>query len=218
MMKKLLFSISIISIACLLVSWGFLSKNSYDFSYYSTDGLELNYLVPFEEDIIVEEEVELVVYPYLGKTYMGFREALAFKESRGDYFIINDFGYMGKYQFGRATLNLIGIKDSKLFLNNPKLQETAFKTYTARNKWVLQRDIKRFSGTYVNGVYITESGILAAAHLAGPGNVKKFLRSGGQDVFTDGFGTSVRYYLKKFSGYDTSHILPIKNAKVIYKG
>lgn len=216
-MKKLLIKLLVIPIAILSISWGFLSKNTVDLSYYSTQGLELYYNVPFEEDTFAEED-NIVIYPYLGKTYMGFREALGFKESRGDYFVINPYGYMGKYQFGRSTLRMIGIHDAEVFLSTPLLQESAFKAYTARNKWVLKRDIKRYSGKYVNGVYVTESGILAAAHLAGPGNVKKFLRSGGEDVFEDANGTSVRYYLRKFSGYDTSHIVPNKNAKVIYQG
>ncbi|HBY67574.1 MAG TPA: peptidoglycan-binding protein LysM, partial [Flavobacteriaceae bacterium] len=84
-----------------------------------------------------------------------------------------------------------------------------------RNKWILRRDIKRFKGKYVNGVKVTESGILAAAHLAGAGNVKKYLRSGGTIGFNDAFGTSISYYLKKFSGYDTSFILPNRKAKVL---
>lgn len=216
-MKKRLILLIGIPIAVLSISWGFLSKSAIDFSHYSTFELDLYYDVPDESSVLIEDG-ELVMYPFLGKTYMGFREALAFKESRGDYFVINDYGYMGKYQFGRATLNLIGINDTELFLSSPKLQESAFKTYTSRNKWVLRRDIDRYSGKYVNGVLITESGILAAAHLAGPGNVKKFLRSGGEDVFADAFGTSVTYYLRKFSGYDTSHIVPTQNAKVIFKG
>ena len=64
---------------------------------------------------------------------------------------------------------------------------------------------------------ITESGILAAAHLAGPGSVKKYLRSYGKEGFSDAFGTSIRYYMKKFSGYDTSSIKPLKKVKVSYK-
>lgn len=216
-MKKRLILLIVIPIAVLSISWGFLYNSAIDFSHYSTFELDLYYDVPDKLSALTEDN-ELVMYPFLGKTYMGFREALAFKESRGDYFVINDYGYMGKYQFGRATLNLIGINDTELFLSSPKLQESAFKTYTSRNKWVLRRDIDRYSGKYVNGVLITESGILAAAHLAGPGNVKKFLRSGGEDVFADAFGTSVTYYLRKFSGYDTSHIVPTQNAKVIFKG
>ena len=45
-----------------------------------------------------------VAPPFLGSTYNGFKEALAFKESQGNYFSINTFGYLGKYQFGISTL------------------------------------------------------------------------------------------------------------------
>ncbi len=214
-MKNRVFILNLLPLAILFLSWGLLTKKSIDFSYYSTQGLELYYDVPYE---FKSTEIKIEFNPFLGKTYMGFREALAFKESRGDYFIVNDFGYMGKYQFGKSTLRMLGISDSNQFMNDPQMQEFAFKAYIARNKWELRNDIKRYNGKYVDGVYITESGILAAAHLAGPGNVRKFLRSGGEDVFTDGFGTSVRYYLRKFSGYDTSHIKPNKDAKVSYKG
>ena len=120
---------------------------------------------------------------------------------------------MGKYQFGTGTLKLIGIKDTKEFIDNSYLQEQAFSANTSRNKWILRRDIKRFQGSYIGGIKITESGMLAAAHLAGPGNVKKYLRSGGTLQFNDAFGTSIKYYLKKFSGYDTSFIVANKRAK-----
>ena len=69
---------------------------------------------------------------------------------------------------------MIGIYNPKAFLNNPILQEKAFEANASRNKWILRRDIKRSVGKKVNGVLITESGILAAAHLAGPGSVKKY--------------------------------------------
>lgn len=152
--------------------------------------------------------------PKLGKSFVGFKEALAFKESRGDYFTINTLGYIGKYQFGPSTLNLIGVYNTNEFLNNPRLQEKAFIANAKRNKWILRRDINRFVGKRINGVLITESGILAAAHLAGPGSVKKYLRSYGAIGFEDAYGTTVRNYMKKFSGYDTSFIKPDKKAKV----
>ena len=151
--------------------------------------------------------------PTLGKSFIGFKEALGFKESRGDYFTVNKFGYLGKYQFGKETLKMIGIYNPMHFLKTPELQEKAFIANAQRNKWILRRDIKRFNGMTINGVLVTESGILAAAHLAGPGSVKKYLRSYGENRFEDAFGTSIRYYMKKFSGYDTSSVKPNKKAK-----
>lgn len=182
---------------------------------FSTANQELNFTVPGAQDVVVFDEIRN--YPELGKSYIAFKEALAFKESGGDYKVINDFGYMGKYQFGRGTLKMIGIRDTNLFLNNPDLQEAAFYANTSRNKWILRRDIARFQDKVINGVKITESGILAAAHLAGAGNVKKYLRSGGAYSFNDGFGTSIKHYFRKFAGYDTSFVVPDRKAKAKIK-
>jgi len=182
----------------------------------STTNLPEAYTVKMNDEILDEVD-ETIFYPVLKKSYLGFKEAVGFKESRGDYQVINQFGYMGKYQFGIGTLHLIGIYDADAFLNNPELQEAAFYANASRNKWILRRDITRFGGKTMNGVEITESGILAAAHLAGPGSVKKFLRSGGVQGFSDAFGTSIKYYLNKFKGYDTSFVTPNRKAKAKIK-
>ena len=180
---------------------------------FSTANQELVFSVPAAPEV-ADFERTARAYPELGKSYIAFKEALGFKESGGDYTVINDFGYMGKYQFGRGTLKMIGIRDTHLFLNTPDLQEAAFYANASRNKWILRRDITRFQDQVINGVRITESGILAAAHLAGAGNVKKYLRSGGTNSFSDGFGTSIKYYFKKFADYDTSSVVPDRQAKV----
>jgi len=171
--------------------------------------------VPSLEENALFEEPVIKVIPKLGKSYIGFKEAVAFKESRGNYKIVNQYGYLGKYQFGKGTLDLIGIRDAQLFLETPELQEAAFYANASRNKWILIRDIARFSGKKINGIEITESGILAAAHLAGPGSVKKYLRSWGANSFSDAFGTTIGYYIKRFGGYDTSFIQPDRKAKAI---
>lgn len=144
--------------------------------------------------------------PLLKKDYFGFKAALGFKESRGKYKEVNTLGYMGKYQFGINTLALIGIYDAHEFLNNPALQEAAFYAYASRNKWVLRREIAQYVGSTIDGVEVTESGILAAAHLAGPGGVKKYLRSGGNWGVSDAFGTHIKHYMELFSHYDLSFI------------
>ena len=202
-----------------LLYFSFQSNETIDLSKYSTVGLELNYTVSLDADVndnvLASNDLNKSFSPYLGKSFVGFKEALAFKESGGDYFSVNTFGYLGKYQFGAETLKMIGINNPAHFLKNPVLQEKAFIANAARNKWILRRDIKNFVGRRINGTIITESGILAAAHLAGPGSVKKYLRSYGLDNFTDGYGTTVQYYMKRFSGYDTSFVKPNKLAKAI---
>ncbi|WP_408038162.1 peptidoglycan-binding protein LysM [Tenacibaculum amylolyticum] len=150
----------------------------------------------------------------LEKDFIGFKEALAFKESQGKYTVVNSLGYLGKYQFGKGTLRRFKIYDTQKFLKTPELQERAFTALCKVNKWILRRDISRFVGKRINGITITESGILAAAHLAGAGNVKKFLRSYGKFQFKDSFGTSIESYMKKFSGYDVSYIKADKKATV----
>lgn len=213
MVKKVI-GISIFLTIGMFFLLSFKSKEQYDMSSYSTAGLDLYYIAPNFNEI---EELDDQMYesPKLGKSYDGFKEALAFKESRGDYKVINQFGYMGKYQFGKGTLAMIGIYDKREFLNNPKLQEKAFYANLSRNKWILRRDLKWFVGKTMNGIEVTESGVLAAAHLAGPGAVKKYLRSGGVEGFADAFGTTIRYYMKRFSGYDVSYVKPNRRAKAI---
>ncbi len=169
--------------------------------------------IVFQDSIGVNED-DLVNPPFLGNTYNGFKEALAFKESQGRYNVVNTLGYLGKYQFGKSTLKLMGVYNPNDFLNDPVLQEKVFQTNVARNKWILRRDIKRFNGKRIRGVEITESGILAAAHLAGAGNVKKYLRSYGKNDVADAYGSSISYYMRKFAGFDISKIEQKRNAKV----
>ena len=212
-MKRGFIQIGFFTLVVTMISTGFSSKNGVDLSHYIFTEEAVCYNVP-NEDEVIEESVDYFQL-YLGKTYVGFKEAVGFKESQGRYGVINEYGYMGKYQFGKSTLKMIGIYNTQDFITNSRLQEEAFTANTSRNKWILRRDIKRYVGRYISGVKVTESGILAAAHLAGAGNVKKFLRSGGVVDFQDAFGTSIRYYLKKFSGYDTSLIVPNKKARVL---
>ncbi|PTM01681.1 MAG: peptidoglycan-binding protein LysM [Bacteroidetes bacterium] len=194
------------------------SSRPIDFTAYSVECLDLDFNVSEASALSDADDISIdfkdcFYSPKLDKSFIGFKEALAFKESRGDYFTVNTLGYLGKYQFGKNTLKLIGVYNTSKFLNNPELQEKAFIANAARNKWILRRDIKRFVGQHIDGVLITESGVLAAAHLAGPGSVKKYLRSYGAIGFADAYGTTIGNYMKKFSGYDTSFIVGDRKAK-----
>lgn len=168
-------------------------------------------LFPKDKTAMIENEV---MFPFAGTDFTGFKEALAFKESKGDYFVVNTFGYLGKYQFGKSTLELMGVYNDQKFLRDPVLQEKVFEINIARNKWILRRDIKRFVGKRIRGIEITESGMLAAAHLAGAGNVKRYLRSFGKKDVMDDYGTNIAFYIKEFSGYDISSIEAVKNPRI----
>ena len=136
------------------------------------------------------------------KGHSNFLHAIGFRESTNNYKAVNQFGYLGKYQFGRKTLNAIGFKkvSNKEFLLNPSIQEQAMLVLLKRNKRTLRREIKKYSGKIINNIYITESGILAAAHLGGAGNVRKFFRKGKN--FADGNGTKITSYMKLFANYN----------------
>ena len=129
-----------------------------------------------------------------------FLNAIGMRESSNRYDVVNGWGYMGKYQFGKRTLKNLGYDISKKeFLNSPHIQEMAMLDLLSHNKKILQSYINQYSGVIVDGIEITESGILAAAHLGGPGNVKRYFKKGKQ--FKDGNGTKLTSYLTKFSGY-----------------
>jgi hypothetical protein len=211
MFKKWVFYITLILIVTYFSS-GFkpfeLDKNKWFQNTNTSDNVA--YLFP---SIAKEDYIEKKI-PFTGKYFIGFKEALAFKESQGKYKKVNTLGYIGKYQFGKETLKTIGIDDSTHFLNNPKLQEKAFVTLLSKNKWELRNEIEEYSGKVIDGVLVTESGILAAAHLGGVGSVKKFLKTNGEKKCKDNYGTSVKSYMRQFAGYETSGILAVKRAKV----
>lgn len=130
-----------------------------------------------------------------------FLNDVGFRESGNRYDITNTWGYMGKYQFGKSTLKGLGFNVTrKEFLSNPKLQEEAMMALLLHNKEKLQTYIDTFDGQTINGMYISESGILAAAHLGGQGSVKRYFKNG--KVFKDAYGTKITSYMKQFSGYD----------------
>ena len=204
----LIYTTLILGIA--FVSLSFKTLNNTENLNLAQQGLE--YIYPNTPTEV--ERYEHSKIPFTGKLFVGFKEAVGFKESQGKYHKINSLGYMGKYQFGKSTLKTVGVRDSAAFMSNPRLQEKAFEALLAQNKFYLRDIIQKYDGKVVAGVYITESGILAAAHLGGPGSVRKFFNSNGKSYFKDAYGTSVRSYLKKFAGYDTSGIMAKKNARV----
>ena len=150
---------------------------------------------------VVTPKIEAPVVEIVIKDHNKFLDDIGFRESSGNYQAVNQFGYLGKYQFGRKTLNALGYKNvtNREFLENESMQEEAMYALLLHNKKILRRQIEKYHGTTINGIYITESGILAAAHLAGPGNVKKFFRKGYE--FHDGNGTKMTSYMVMFSDY-----------------
>lgn len=135
------------------------------------------------------------------KDHHSFLNKIGHYESSNDYTKVNRLGYMGKYQFHRKTLKSIGIETTrKKFLSSPTLQEEAMRRLLTENKKTLRRFIRKYNGEIIHGVYVTESGLLAAAHLGGAGNVIDWIRKG--EDFQDANGTPITKYMKVFSGYE----------------
>jgi hypothetical protein len=149
-------------------------------------------------------ETEPLVVPHIElktNSHSEFLKAIGFKESGNRYDIVNRFGYMGKYQFGKRTLRGLGFKMSREeFLNSPETQEKAMYALLKQNKKSLRKYIEKYDGKIVHGVLVTESGLLAAAHLGGAGSVKKWFRTG--KVRKDGNGVKITTYMERFSGYE----------------
>ena len=160
--------------------------------------------------------VKLHTVPFIEKDFIGFKEFLGFFESGSDYNKINRFGYLGKYQFGKGTLKIYGVSDLNNFIKSPELQEKVFLMNVKRNKWILRREIKKYSNIFLGDLYISESGILAAAHLSGPGNVKKFLRNKASKDFNkkDANGTSISDYIRIFKNYNLGDINQERRPKI----
>lgn len=136
-----------------------------------------------------------------------YLEAIGHSESGNNPQAYNRYGYVGKYQFGYAARKSCGYGEIRFrdFITNPTVwseedQEAAMITLLSKNESHLEDVIRRYNGKKIKGVTITKSGILAAAHLAGAGGVKKYFSRGFNPK--DAYGTGLEDYLFKFSGFN----------------
>ena len=159
------------------------------------------------------------------KTNKEFLDKLAFKESTNTWDTVRYVtrrkdkkgipAYVGKYQFGNMALRDIKshvrvadfAKDPSIWTEDQ--QDKDIIKLMKNNKHYLRKKInfkgyQHYLGKTINGVEITESGVMAASHLIGNRGVKKFLRSNGEDDPIDGNGTSCSKYMKIFADYQLS--------------
>ena len=132
---------------------------------------------------------------------------MAKRESNNIATVVNKFGMLGKYQFDPRTIKMLGFKiTSNQFLTNPRLQDSIMLANMRTKNRALSFIINKYDGKIVKGIKVTRSGILAAAHLAGPQNVIDFITNSDWDGRTDANGTSVREYMTTFSRYKIINI------------
>ncbi len=187
--------------------------------------------IPFPEEKVILSLSDL------SQEERDFLTAVTMRESSGRYWVTsrsNGQGFLGLYQMGEGALtdigvysedstpgindwrgvfreNDFGITSKSDFLNNPEKQHKAIIAYTQFNWVVLNQNIENlesYIGRTINGVKITKSGLLAGAHLLGPGNVKIFLTTSDPETLSklvDANGTHISEYMTRFGGYEVSH-------------
>ena len=127
-----------------------------------------------------------IIFPFdIKKDWKKYTQRVHNIESHGlsdsaSYFARNG-EYWGRYQLGLEARNLAGIKRDMTFQEfaaNPLLQEACFYGWMKHLKIIMQPEINRYAGRFMNGVQITESGILSMAHNAGTEACKQYLSRG----------------------------------------
>jgi hypothetical protein len=156
--------------------------------------------------------------------YIDFLQALASAESSNQASTVNQLGYAGLFQMGEMALQDAGyyrgdstrgvndwtgswsgrdgINSLNDFLSNPQAQVDAITRYhQIIENYISTQGLRQYIGTTVSGVLITESGMVAGAHLVGMGNLRDWLRSGGTYVPRDGNKVPITSYAARFAGY-----------------
>jgi integrating conjugative element protein (TIGR03758 family) len=165
-------------------------------------------------------------------TYENYLVALRRFESGDNYTIVNPFGYAGWYQMGEMAMidagyyrrdgtpdrndwnpanftGKNGINSLADFLNNPAKQTQAITDYNQKQwSYITAMGLDRAIGRTINGIVITESGLLAGAHLVGIGGLQQFINSNGSIVPRDGTNTPITKYVGDFGGFALGPIAP----------
>ena len=133
-----------------------------------------------------------------------FRDKLRDSESSGRYDVVNSLGYMGAYQFGNSRLKDYRDRYNKSFTNEEfltdnKLQDEVFDWHVNDiRKGIKRNKLDQYIGQKINGVPITEPGMVGVAHLGGFTGMQRFITNLGKEDKQDDYGTKMSDYLDKF--------------------
>ncbi len=153
---------------------------------------------------------------YSSSEFAAYASAIRGHESTDTYNIPPDStnGHLGAYQLGYNVKNpalqdagfidanknwtplakSLGVNSVATFLSNHRAQDIAFQNYTEKNSNYIQSDLS-YAGKTIDGIYLTEAGLLAGAHLVGHVKLTQFLTSNGAVIPTDTNGTKITQYL-----------------------
>lgn len=139
----------------------------------------------------------------------GVRRSLANTESRGTGDLtaknVNPDGKMfaGRYQFGDdrlADYNAVAGTNytAKDMLNMPEAEQEKIADwhFSDISKFIKSEGLDKYIGTEINGVTLTESSLVAVAHLGGKSGLKQFLLTDGKYNEKDSNGTSLTDYAR----------------------
>jgi len=137
------------------------------------------------------------------KDFYNFLYDIADRESGINQYSTNKYGMMGLFQFSPKTLRFLGLEvNRRTYLSDVDLQVNSMISYMKFNKVRLSRYIKKYDGKKYRGVHITESGLLAGAHLVGAGGVIEFFDRQGKYNMCDANNVHVSTYIRDFSGHN----------------
>src|SRR6476661_4917865 len=107
MLKKWTYYLSILFIVA-TISSGFkpFKKQNHDWFLVGEDQV-MQYHFPSQN----QGDYKSLDVPFTGKFFIGYKEAIAFKESQCKYSKVNSYGMVGKYQFSPETLRSLGVNN-----------------------------------------------------------------------------------------------------------
>ena len=145
------------------------------------------------------------------------------RESSNNYQVVNQFGYLGAYQFGMARLCDLGYTEriegtkgysNKCFQWKPPYSRAVFLNSKADQDSIFNQHIRNIIGRLkiscmdyidkeVNGTFVSLSGAVAGCHLIGYGGFRQWCKGSEK---ADGNGVFVEEYIELFNNYDLSEL------------
>ena len=142
---------------------------------------------PTKEQMVISSELQnYAINSFLIKNWENYVAGKLTEDKNNDgknFEVTQYIGQTIKTKLDTATSNFNGLSTSDL------------------SKLGITKDA---SGNYFQTVTITESGILAAIHIGGQGNLKEFLDSQGAKNWNDGLN-NISMYIFKHGGYETQY-------------
>lgn len=134
--------------------------------------------------------------------------SLIMNESGGNLAAVNPQGYAGALQIGadrlqdavRAGVVPQGVTPQMLASNTDLQQRVNAWHVSDINNYITQRGLDKYIGSTVNGVPVTQEGMIAVANLGGKAGLEKYLATGGQYNPADANQTRLSDYMARHGG------------------